>query len=139
MAITTAHATSAKADYLNGVHQPGDTYKAALYTSAATLGAATTAYSSTNEVSGTGYTAGGATLAGRTLSVDGTTAIMTFTNPTWPSSTITARGMIIYNDTAAGKNVISVHDFGEEVSSTNGTFTGIIPAATASTAVIRIA
>jgi hypothetical protein len=139
MPITTAHTTSAKTDYLNGVHLPGHTYKAALYTSTATLGADTTAYTATNEVVGTGYTAGGATLSGRTLSLDGTTAIMTFTSPTWPTSTITARGMIIYNDTVAGKNAISVHDFGENVSSTNGTFTATIPAATASTGVIRIA
>jgi hypothetical protein len=139
MPITTAFATAAKKDLLDGVHLPGNTYKFALYTSSATLGAATTAYSATNEVVGTGYTAGGATLAGRVTSVDGTTAVMTFTNPTWPSSTITARGGIIYNDTAAGKNVLSVHDFGSDVSSTNGTFTVTIPAATAAAGVIRVA
>jgi hypothetical protein len=139
MPITTAHTTSAKQDYLNGVHLPGHVYKFALYTSAANLGATTTAYSTTNEVVGTGYTAGGATLTGRAVSVDGTTAIMTFSNPTWPTSTITARGGIIYNDTAAGKNVISVHDFGSDVSSTNGTFTVTIPAATAAAGVIRVA
>ena len=40
----------------------GHTFKIALFTSDATLGAATTAYSTSNEVSGTGYSAGGNTL-----------------------------------------------------------------------------
>jgi hypothetical protein len=139
MPITTAFATAAKKDVLDGVHLPGHTYKFALYTTAATLGPTTTSYSTTNEVVGTGYTAGGATLTGRTTSLDGTTAVMTFSNPSWSTSTITARGGIIYNDTAAGKPVLSVHDFGSDVSSTNGTFTVTIPAATAAAGVIRIA
>ena len=57
MAITTAICTSFKQELLEGVHNfgsSGDTFKVALYTSDATLGASTTAYSTTNEVSGTG-------------------------------------------------------------------------------------
>jgi len=64
MGITTAICNSFKQEILEGVHASADTYKIALYTDAATLGAATTAYSATNEVSGTGYTAGGETLTG---------------------------------------------------------------------------
>jgi hypothetical protein len=139
MPITQAFTLAAKQAMLNGTHQTGHVYKIALYTSAATLSNATTVYSTTNEVVGTGYTAGGATLSGRTVSLDGTTAVMTFNNATWPSSTITARGAIIYNDTAAGKPVVSVHDFGSDVTSTNGTFTAPMPAATAAAGVIRIA
>jgi hypothetical protein len=138
MAITTAFCTSAKKDFQDGVHLTGNVYKMALYTSAADLSAATTGYNTTNEVTGAGYTAGGATLAGRASTIDGTTAVLTFTTPTWPSSTITARGCIVYNDTSAGKRVISVHDFGSDITSTNGTFTATIPAATAAAGLIRI-
>ena len=40
--------TQAKIDFLDGVHQPGDTYKLALYTSMSGLGDSTTAYTTTN-------------------------------------------------------------------------------------------
>ena len=59
MASTAAVTDSYKQDILNGVHQPGDTYMVALYTSSATLSKSTTAYTTSNETSGTGYTAGG--------------------------------------------------------------------------------
>jgi hypothetical protein len=66
MAITQAMATSFKVEILGGDFDfssgTADTFKIALFTSAATLSAATTAYSTTNEVTGTGYTAGGNTL-----------------------------------------------------------------------------
>ena len=66
MAITTAMCTSFKQERLEAEHDfTADTFKVALYTSSATLGASTTAYSTTNEVSGTGYTAGGETLPNR--------------------------------------------------------------------------
>ena len=65
MAISQAMCTSFKKELLEAVHNfknsGGDTFKIALYTSSASLGAATTAYSATNEISGTGYTAGGNT------------------------------------------------------------------------------
>lgn len=67
MTITTAICNSYKQEILEGVHASTDTYKIALYTDAATLGAATTAYSATNEVTGTGYTAGGVTPRGFTV------------------------------------------------------------------------
>jgi hypothetical protein len=63
MAITQAMCTSFKVALLDGEmdfsSDTSQTFKIALYTSSATLGAATTAYSTTNEVTGTGYTAGG--------------------------------------------------------------------------------
>jgi len=58
MAISQSLCTSFKQEILSGTHLSSHTYKIALYTSAATLGASTTAYATTNEVSGTGYTAG---------------------------------------------------------------------------------
>jgi len=139
MAITQAMCNSFKTELLGGTHDlDTDTIKIALFTSSATLGASTTAYSTTNEVSGTGYTAGGNTLSGATISLSGSTAIVDFTDTTWSSATITARGALIYNSSKADR-AIAVLDFGSDKSSTNGDFTVVFPAADASNAIIRIA
>lgn len=137
MTITTAICNSFKQEILEGVHDAADTYKIALYTDSATLGASTTAYSSTNEVSGTGYTAGGATLSGYSSGLSSSTAYITFSDPSWSSSTITARGCLIYNSSKSNK-AVAVFDFGENVVSVSGTLTIDLPAAGAS-ALIRIA
>lgn len=138
MPITAAFPNSAKLQALQAAFPSGSTYKIALYPTAATLNKATTAYSATGEVTGTGYTAGGATLTGYAASLDTDTAILDFADPTWPSSSITARGALIYNSTDANK-AVAVLDFGADVTSTNGTFTVVLPAATAAAAVVRIA
>lgn len=139
MAITQAMCNSFKTELLGGTHDlDTDTIKIALFTSSATLGASTTAYSTTNEVSGTGYTAGGNTLAGAAISLSGSTAIVDFSDTTWSSATITARGALIYNSSKADR-AIAVLDFGSDKSSTNGDFTVVFPAADASNAIIRIA
>lgn len=123
MAITTAICNSYKQEILEGVHSSLDTYKVALYTDAATLSAATTAYSATNEVAtGGGYTAGGLTLANFTSGLSGSVAFVTFDDPQWTSASITARGCLIYNSSKSNK-AVSVYDFGQNVTSVNGTFT----------------
>lgn len=139
MAITTEICNSFKKEILEGVHEASDTYKIALYTSAATLNKSTTAYSATNEVAnGNGYTTGGATLSGYTTALSGDTAYIDWTtDPSWPASTITARGCLIYNSTQANK-AVAAYDFGADYTSTNGTFTVVLPAAGA-TAVVRVA
>ena len=142
MAITQAMCTSFKQELLTGTHNftngTGDTFKIALFTSSATLGAATTAYSVTNEVSGTGYTAGGNTLTNVTPTTSGTTAFTDFADTTWSTATITARGALIYNSTDSDKAVV-VLDFGSDKTSTAGDFTIQFPTADASNAIIRIA
>jgi hypothetical protein len=137
MPITTAICNSYKQEILEGVHSSTDTYKIALYTSSATLSASTTAYSSTNEVSGTGYDAGGKTLTGYVSGLSSGTAYITFDDPSWTSSTITARGCLIYNSSKSNK-AVACFDFGSDVISVSGTFTIDLPAAGAS-ALIRIA
>ena len=138
MAILQAIATSFKAEILQGIHDSADTYKIALYTSAATLGATTTAYSATNEVSGTGYTAGGQVLSGFNVTTSGTTAILDFTtDPSWANATITARGALIYNSSKTNKAVY-VLDFGSDISSTNGAFTVTFPTPDATNGLIRL-
>jgi hypothetical protein len=136
MAITTAICNSFKQEILEGVHDAADTYKIALYTDAATLGASTTAYSATNEVTGTGYTAGGETLTGYTSGLSSNTAYITFSDPSWSDATITARGCLIYNSSKSNK-ALAAFDFGANVVAVSGTFTIDLPAAGAS-ALIRI-
>lgn len=148
MAITQAMATSFKVEILNGIHAFGttvtrgattpDTFKIALYTSSATLGATTTAYTATNEVVGSGYTATGNTLTTVAPSSSGTTALLDFNDTTWSTATITARGAMIYNDTQADR-CVAVLDFGSDKTSTAGDFTIVFPTADASNAIIRIA
>jgi hypothetical protein len=143
MAITTAICTSFKQELLVKGHDftlsTGDTFRIALYTSSATLGATTTAYSATNEVSGTGYTATGNSLTNVTPTTSGTTALTDFADTTWSTATITARGCLIYNDTDAGNASVQVHDFGSDKTSTAADFTIQFPVADASNAIIRLA
>ena len=143
MAITQAMCSSFKKEILEAKHNflssGGNTFKIALYTSSASLGAATTAYTTSNEVSGTNYTAKGNTLTCVSPSLDGTTAITDFADTTWSSSTITARGALIFNEDASGDTSVLVLNFGSDKSSSSGDFTIAFPAADASNAIIRIA
>ena len=142
MAISTAMCTSFKQELLVGTHNftasSGNTFKLALYTSSASLGAGTTAYTTSNEVSGTGYTAAGAALTSITPTTSGTTALCDFNDLTFSSSTITANGALIYNDTQSDKAVCTLA-FGSDKTSTSGDFVIQFPAADASNAIIRIA
>ena len=150
MAITQALSTSFKVEILKGLHAFGtsviragttaDSFKVALYTSSATLDATTTAYSSTNEVTGTNYTAGGAAITIVTAPTStSTTAWLDFTDTTWATSTITARGALIYNDTSSGDLSVGALDFGSDKTSTAGNFTIVWPAGDSTNAIIRIA
>lgn len=138
MAITAAICNSFKQELLAMTpHTAADVYKIALFTSTATLNKSTTAYAATNEASGTGYSAGGATLSGFSVTLDTDTAILDWTSdPSWASSTITARGALIYNSSRSNK-AVAVLDFGSDITSTNGTFTVTLPAATAAAGLIR--
>jgi len=139
--------TSFKQELLVGSHNcttaTGDTFKLAMYTNSASFDASTTDYTTTNEVSGTGYTAGGGTLTNVTPTTSGTTALTDFADLTFSSSTITARGALIYNTTTAGgtgtTDTVVVLDFGSDKSSSAGDFTIVFPTADASNAIIRIA
>jgi len=135
--------TSFKKELMTATHDftasTGNTFKLALYDNNASFTAATTAYTATNEVSGTGYSAGGGTLTNVTPTTSGTTAYADFADLTFSTATITARGALIYNDTATGDPSVVVLDFGGDKTSTAGDFTIVFPTADASTAIIRIA
>ena len=145
MAITSAICTSFKVELLKGVHDftatTGDTFKIALFTSSATLGAGTTAFATTNEItnsSGTAYTSGGATLTSVTPTSDSTTAVCDFANVSFTSASFTANGALIYNSSESNKAVAAVA-FGSDKTVTSGTFTIEFPAADATNAIIRLA
>jgi len=142
MAITQAVCASFKKQLLDGVHDldtGGATFKLALYTSAATINAATTSYTTGSEVGASGtYAAKGGVLAGQATSLVATTAFVDFSDRSWTGVTITARGALLYNSTAARK-AVCVLDFGADKTATSGTFTVQFPAATSTTAILRIA
>jgi len=134
MSIQT-QTTSFKAECWQAVHNLlTDTLKIALYTGNATLDASTTAYTTSNEVVATGYTAGGQVLTGVTLSTDGYTVYVDFSDPTWAGS-LTARYALIYNASKANRSV-AVLDFGADKTSVVA-FTIQLPANTPTTALLR--
>ena len=146
MAITSAVCTSFKVELLKGVHNftatTGNTFKIALYTSSATLGAGTTAFSSSNEItnsSGTAYTSGGATLTSVTPTSDSTTAVCDFADVSYTDASFTANGALIYNDSASGAPACVVVAFGSDKTVSSGTFTIQFPTADATNAIIRLA
>lgn len=140
--MTQAMCTSFKVELFTATHNfaasGGHTFKMALFTSSATLGAATTAYSATNEVSGAGYTAGGTTLTNTDPTSSGTTAMCTFSaNPTWTGATFSTSQALIYNASASNK-AVAVLDFNGTQTVTAGDFVVTLPSVTATTALLRL-
>ena len=135
--------TSFKTELMTATHNftnwTGNTFKLALYDNSASFTASTTAYTTSNEISGSGYSAGGGTLTNVTPTSSSTTAFTDFDDLTFSTATITARGALIYNDTAAGDPSVVVLDFGGDKTSTAGDFKIVMPTADASNALIRIA
>lgn len=121
---------SFKKDIMNGsIDLDTDTIKVALVTSTYTpdIDANTKFSDVTNEVTGTGYTAGGATLASVTVTADTTNdkGVFDAADVTWTTSTITARGAVIYKSTgtASTSNLVGYVDFGADKTSSAGDFT----------------
>ena len=140
--------TSFKQELLQAKHDftaaTGHTFKIALYDNSASFTAATTDYTVTNEVGDSGtYSAGGGTLTSVTPTTSGTTAYVDFADITFTSTTITARGALIYNTTAGGgtgtTDAVAVLDFGSDKTSTAGDFQITFPTADASNAIVRLA
>jgi len=146
MAITTnAICNTFKEEILEGVHDftpsTGNTFKLALYNSSASIGADTTSYAVgiTGQVPDSGqYVAGGGALVNALVSVNGATAFVDFDDLSFTGVTLTARGALIYNDTAAGDPSVAVLDFGGDKTATSGTFTIQFPDANDTQAIIRI-
>jgi len=142
--ITQAMCTSFKVGLLNGQFDFGSGtsqhFYIALYTSAANLSSATTAYSTANEASGAGYSPGGQELSvSITPTSSGTTAYLNFSDVTWNTTTITARGALIYKADGVTNPAIVVLEFGEDKQTNAGDFVIQFPATDAATAPIQIA
>ena len=144
MSITQTLTISFKTELLQGLHNFGptspNTFKIALYSSTAALNAATTVYTTTGEITGTNYTAGGKALTistTPTTASGGTTAFVGFADISWTLATFTTAGALIYNSTN-GNRAVAVLNFGGSKTSTSGVFTVQFPAATDTTALIRI-
>jgi hypothetical protein len=143
MAITTSVVCNVfKTDVLKGVHNftnGGNSFKLAMYTSSATLGKSTTSFTTDNQVSSSGYAAGGKALVNVTPTLSTDTAVCDFADLSFVGVSLTARGALIYNDTASGDPAVAVLDFGGDKTATSGTFTIQFPTADASNAILRIA
>lgn len=129
--------TSYLEEILQGIHLAADTYKLALFTSAASLDADTTAYATTEEVVGTGYIAGGVTLTGFDTAQGSGKAWLDFDDASWETATITARYGLIYNASRSNK-AVGIIDFGSDKIATAVTFTVQFPVADATNALLRL-
>jgi hypothetical protein len=139
MAIQQGLTNSFKQDMVQaGQNLLTDTLYMALYTAPATIGASTTAYTAVNEVSGIGYIAGGVQVTGATLGSDAATGVVyvNFNNVSFPGASFVARGALIYNVTNGNKSV-AVLDFGADKIFSSVSNTVVMPANTATTALIR--
>ena len=125
-----------KTGLMNGAFDfTSGTFYMALYTNAATLDASTTAYTTTGEVVASGYSAQALTIVQTpTVGSSGSVAYISFSNAVW-SAALTARGALIYK--AGANGAVCVLDFGADKTSTT-TFTVQFPAATNTSAIIRI-
>ena len=144
MPITTALCNTFKQELLGGIHDlDTDTIKVALIksTHTGTYDSSVSNYSdltdNSDEVVGAGYTAGGPSLDGASITLDGNTACVDFSNETISNATISSKGALLYNASKQGRS-IAVLDFGETKTSTNGDFTIIFPAPNSTDAIIRI-
>ena len=140
MILGQAQTTTFKLNLLKGLENffTGSpyTYKIALYDATATIDSTTTAYTTDHEITGTGYVAGGNVLTPTVGSdTSNNTAYVTFANVTWSPANFTAAGALIYNSTTNAS--VAVLNFGGEKVATS-TFTIEFPAATSTTAVLRI-
>ena len=87
----------------------------------------------------TNYTAKVLRLRGLTLARRALQHFTDFADLTFSNATVTARGALIFNDSASGDPAVCALDFGGDKTSTAGDFTIQFPTADASNAIIRIA
>ena len=155
MSNTQSMCTSFMGQLLTATHNFGtaptrgttaaDTFKAALYTTTATINAGTTVYSATGEVSGTGYTAGGITVTNAnapTATNSSATAGVAYWTPSanlvYTTVTLsTAFDTVLIYNSSQSNAAVSVHTFGSQTI-TAGTFTLTMPSNTTTTALLRL-
>ena len=132
--------SSFKRELLEAMHDfTSHTFFIALYTDAANLSVdGTTAYVTQGEVTGPGYAAGGISLQGvQVLGPQARAAYVTWLDPCWENSTLTARGALIYNQTQQ-QRAVAIIDFSQDRSSNVGVFRVKLPPPAPATALIRL-
>ena len=158
MTITSAICNSFKQEILVEGHNftgSTDAFKLALYSSdSAALSKSTTVWAAASDptanptdtyevtTTGSGYASGGSALTSTTPALSGDTACCLFSSISWGSTaSFTARGCLIYNNTATpdSKQAVCAINFGADKTVTTGTFTIEFPAQTAGNAIIQIA
>jgi hypothetical protein len=113
---------------IGSIDADADTFKAMLVTStySPNKGTHTKKSDVTNEVTGTGYTAGGVTCTCTpALNTTAHTMVLTFAAVSWATSTITARGMVLYRSrggASSADELVGYLDFGSDIVSSGGTF-----------------
>lgn len=135
--IVTAICEQAKLDMMNGVHQPGDDYRLALFTEQADLGPKTTKYSTKNEVSGPGYIKGGFHLVNRrAILIDGV-ACLAFNDVKVERCSFEASGAMVYNASRNGA-ALATFEFDAIKRPSNGLFELEFPLPTPNSAFVVI-
>ena len=146
---------SFKVDLFNAVHafnatgipahtvSTADTFKAALFTAASSLGTTTTSYTgAVTEVTGTGYSAGGVTVTFGTAPSNTTTTSFLTPSASITYTTVTLStafdAMLLYNDTNATDKSVAVYTFASQTVAA-GTFSLTMPTNDATTGLLRIA
>jgi hypothetical protein len=105
-----------------------DTFKAMVVTSSYTpnKGTHTRRSDVTNETTGTGYTAGGVVItATKTKDTTNHRVDITFSDPSWATSTFTGRALVVYKSrggASSADELIAYIDNGSDVSSSAGTW-----------------
>lgn len=127
MGVTSKYFSKAFVHFFSGdIDLTSDTIKATIHSSSYTPSQSGDEYFSDvdNEVVGTGYTAGGATVTSITVTNSGTTTTFDGADVSWSTATITGRYMVLRKDTGTDSTspLIGYVDFGEDVSSSGGTF-----------------
>lgn len=157
--LTTCIPVTAKEAILRGEILITHVFKMGLFRANASLGrsysasansvkyADVTAATSDEVANGSGYTTGGVTLAtiasgpnnATPVTLTGTGAWLDWTtDPAWTSASFTSSGCFIYSDTHANKLILGIWDFGGDKTVTASTFTVVLPAAAAATAIVQL-
>jgi hypothetical protein len=137
--ISSGLCVSAKCEFLQGIHQPSDDYRIALYTKAADLSfLTTTTYVTAGEVQAKGYVPGGKSLEGYICKSEDFKALLGWErDPVWKNASIRADGAMIYNASRDNRALVVVA-FDTEIISTNGNFRVSMPSVDSTTAPIRL-
>ena len=142
MTILQTVTNSFKQELYSGVHafspviRAADTFKLALFTTAATLNADTTVYTTFGEATGGSYLAGGAVLVPVVPATYGTVAYVNFNTVNISPPGVAVNGGLIYN-ASQGYRSVAVLSFGGNKLTPNNILTITFPGSSPTTALIR--